>query len=752
MTPRPLFFDAEQAQQFLTRLMGEDVDGVFEIRAFEESEEKQPPKARLWFDTPDEPLSKVAALVERRLHTYVGIAPRRNNKSGAKANLLYTEWLFAEQDFKDFDGTQEEKEQAAWQFVAKYPRQPAMTIQSGGGLQHYWPIDRLDLTSPESIARYESVLKQLASEIHGDESVAEAARVLRLPGTWNVKAKYGDPRRVKIESSTTTRVYDLSDFPSLPEPERTPPTQTTRPKTTGSNVPTVDELTRRALDVARSRGRNNGGLFLATQMRDNGYCETEAESAMTRYQASCPSGDEPFTLQEALSIVPKAYKRPAREAWSGSDDWEVIREAVDEADETEEKAKNDDFQSHGFHNCEISGEPESCATMLKVRKAVLSKKLKGIAEVETFGGLRFNSETKYKHVTKAAQELTFLYGRIDDTRKWDLIDTYCRALDVNPQAAKMQMKQELFGRFARQVGNWISEIGHDFAFNRDGRRRPKLPLWLHGEVRDLTPEQQEDVFDTFEDNGYIEQESVQKLILDRYGVNATAQQKRGKTDAQSATPGKMETPGFPAWLINLIGPNVDRWEEVRKTRGEEWVETQLEAVLSAGLEMQSEQSQDADSSPHNTEGRIHGVKSGYSPLYPDRPEYDDALIADAIMHTMSYTPKERPPLRLVDTEETPPAPPDLVSNRNEVKEEDAFAESSAEVIEEIRTAANERGIVWTSELLTNLLQRPVQSVNGLFRRLPADDLTRLLIAVHEYTPPPAPPEARSAAYSMQGGG
>ena len=80
-------------------------------------------------------------------------------------------------------------------------------------------------------------------------------------------------------------------------------------------------LLRRALDQAVSEGRNNAGFWLVTQLRDNGYSESEACAVMGDYVAQVPPVNvkgqlERYTKCEALSSVREAYSRPPREPWS----------------------------------------------------------------------------------------------------------------------------------------------------------------------------------------------------------------------------------------------------------------------------------------------------------------------------------------------------------------------------------------------------------------------------------------------------
>lgn len=70
----------------------------------------------------------------------------------------------------------------------------------------------------------------------------------------------------------------------------------------------------RALDKAQAGSRNDTGFWLATQMRDDGLAEDEAEPAMLDYASQVRDlGDHPYTDDEALASLRQAYNQGARE-------------------------------------------------------------------------------------------------------------------------------------------------------------------------------------------------------------------------------------------------------------------------------------------------------------------------------------------------------------------------------------------------------------------------------------------------------
>lgn len=64
--------------------------------------------------------------------------------------------------------------------------------------------------------------------------------------------------------------------------------------------------------IGQLGGRNNAGVWLACQIRDEGYSQSEAERIMGDYQASVPDPAS-YYLHEAISSVEQAYKKPPRE-------------------------------------------------------------------------------------------------------------------------------------------------------------------------------------------------------------------------------------------------------------------------------------------------------------------------------------------------------------------------------------------------------------------------------------------------------
>jgi hypothetical protein len=120
-------------------------------------------------------------------------------------------------------------------------------VASGGGLHCYWALE-----APVEIAQWKPVgeaLKRLCKQesLAIDMTVpADAARVLRVPGTRNFKPKYPEPRPVKllVEGCTVPfEAFSQHIFSLVGEPEPAIPTLSlpgTRPTATATGVKLVE--------------------------------------------------------------------------------------------------------------------------------------------------------------------------------------------------------------------------------------------------------------------------------------------------------------------------------------------------------------------------------------------------------------------------------------------------------------------------------------------------------------------------------
>lgn len=82
----------------------------------------------------------------------------------------------------------------------------------------------------------------------------------------------------------------------------------------------TNDLLNRALGKATHGNRNETGFWLACQLRDNGYTETEAEGIMLEYASQVSrNGIKPYTRTEVLESLKSAFSKPPRAKGIGGD-------------------------------------------------------------------------------------------------------------------------------------------------------------------------------------------------------------------------------------------------------------------------------------------------------------------------------------------------------------------------------------------------------------------------------------------------
>lgn len=192
-----------------------DLPGVLELRAVAREDGIV---GQAFVDAADH--RAIAAFMRRHAedHVYFGVALRRDDTSGALANCGPLPALFADLDFKQYPGGEDEARAA----IARCPFPATAVVASGGGLHAYWRLkEPWVLTADADAAK--RLLRRLATSLGADLAAAEPARVLRLPNTVN--GKYDPPRRVRLELLEADREYNPSDFdevlPADPGPATT---------------------------------------------------------------------------------------------------------------------------------------------------------------------------------------------------------------------------------------------------------------------------------------------------------------------------------------------------------------------------------------------------------------------------------------------------------------------------------------------------------------------------------------------------
>jgi hypothetical protein len=191
----------ETATRFLAALAGTSGPGeLIELRYRLEDGQRM----GQFFDGPDRlrGLATRAIVLGRRTDVYVGCAPRTRRHGGRDAvDRSFVLWA-------DCDG------EDAVAALGAFEPSPAIVIASGSGsnCHAYWP-----LIEPLARDEFECANRRLAYALGADPASADAARILRIPGT--LSHKHDPPTAVDAIRLDTDRRVDAADVVgSLPDP------------------------------------------------------------------------------------------------------------------------------------------------------------------------------------------------------------------------------------------------------------------------------------------------------------------------------------------------------------------------------------------------------------------------------------------------------------------------------------------------------------------------------------------------------
>lgn len=145
--------------------------------------------------------ARTVARLGQRCDTYVSVLPRvRRSGTADDVSVGHVVWV-------DLDRP------GAVEAAQAFPISPSMTLSSGNGQHRYWVLDR-----PTPAAEIVEANQRLAAHLGGDPACTDAARIMRAPGTLNLKNRE-NPRPCRV-IETTPDTWSLADLlaevPPLP--------------------------------------------------------------------------------------------------------------------------------------------------------------------------------------------------------------------------------------------------------------------------------------------------------------------------------------------------------------------------------------------------------------------------------------------------------------------------------------------------------------------------------------------------------
>lgn len=158
------------------------------------------------------PLSQIGLMIPkiRKEHKgkdiYFAVATRKDG-NGSKGGIINIPGLFCDLDYNG------RRWKDVWDEFKRFRPRPTAVLRTGGGYHLHWFLKTP--ATIEEITKIESILKRLASYLGGDLEATDASRIMRIPGSVNLKPerkKY----RARLIIFKPNRRYELSDFEFLP--------------------------------------------------------------------------------------------------------------------------------------------------------------------------------------------------------------------------------------------------------------------------------------------------------------------------------------------------------------------------------------------------------------------------------------------------------------------------------------------------------------------------------------------------------
>ena len=163
--------------------------------------------ARRWVAARDcaENCNELQSLNANRANIFIGVNPR--NSQGGKKDAVST----CRSVWVDFDNMTFLEAKRRWEHLLP---PPSMAVSSGHGYHVYWLLcEPYDVRSRPCRERFEAMLKSLYTDL-GADATNDVSRILRLPGTWNVKdVRNGKtPEPCMLVYCEPQRRYPISTF------------------------------------------------------------------------------------------------------------------------------------------------------------------------------------------------------------------------------------------------------------------------------------------------------------------------------------------------------------------------------------------------------------------------------------------------------------------------------------------------------------------------------------------------------------
>lgn len=221
---------------------------------------------------------------------FFGVATR--NGGGGKDCIVEIPALWIDVDIKEL--SMEKILLKLDEFLLK----PSAIVYSGGGIHAYWFLK--EPAYRDEIPEVENILKRLSFYFGADMAATDASRILRIPGTFNLK--YNPPRLTILDKLDSSLTYNLIDFDFLPEAEQV--------EKANKTCEFQDDWQNHLLMGVPEGMRNQTAARLAGRYFAKGLNEEEVLVALEGWNRRNP---EPLPEKELKSVVKSISKTHMRD-------------------------------------------------------------------------------------------------------------------------------------------------------------------------------------------------------------------------------------------------------------------------------------------------------------------------------------------------------------------------------------------------------------------------------------------------------
>jgi hypothetical protein len=239
-----------------------------------------------FYADPDDAESYARSL-DGKVDVYFGAATRLHKSvTGTKADVQEIPGLWADCDTPESVAA-----------LRTFPLRPTLEVESSPGRVHAWWLfkEPTSIDGPDTVARIEGALRGIVDRLGSDPAVAEIARIMRMPGTKNVKR--GQPCRLLHSDGPRC---DLADFLELGIFQE-------HAGGRGNGHGPAERLDTAAVLAGVPEGERDNALFrLACKLRGADVPQEAAERLALEAAAAC---NPPFPAESAKAKVTRAYFR-----------------------------------------------------------------------------------------------------------------------------------------------------------------------------------------------------------------------------------------------------------------------------------------------------------------------------------------------------------------------------------------------------------------------------------------------------------